>query len=74
MLRLVFYDIRQYPQFLDTQYLLVASIATSSILTASTDDAVHRTGSLFDSAEKSEYRIPPLSPQEILARPTSKSR
>lgn len=44
-------------RFLDTQYTF-ANVATSSILTASTDDAVHRTGSLFDSAEKSEYRIP----------------
>lgn len=36
-----------------------ASVVAPSILTASTDDAVHGTGSLFDSAEKSEYRIPP---------------
>lgn len=34
------------------------SRASSSIFTASTDDAAHRTGSLFDSTEKSEYRIP----------------
>lgn len=62
--RLLLYDIRQYEWFSDTQYMLV-SVATFSILTASTDDAVHRTGSLFDSAEKSECRIPtPFAPRE----------
>jgi len=51
---------------------MFASVAAPSIFTALADDAVHGTGSLFDSVEKSEYRIP--VPREIFARATSKSR
>lgn len=47
-------------------------LAAPSILTASADDTVHGTGSLFDSVEKSEYRI--AVPREIFARATPKSR
>lgn len=51
---------------------MFASVAAPSIFTALADDAVHGIGSLFDSVEKSEYRIP--VPREIFARATSKSR
>lgn len=51
---------------------MFASVAAPSILIASADDTVHGTGSLFDSLEKSEYRIP--APREIFARATPKSR
>jgi len=47
--------------------------ATPSILNASTDDAAHRTGSLFDSTEKSEYGILRRA-RAILARAAPKSR
>lgn len=51
---------------------MFANVVAPSILTTLADDAVHGTGSLFDSVEKSEYRIPVS--REIFARATPKSR